>query len=312
MAAELRFRAMGSDAHVVVTGGRRGLLEVAQRRIDDLEQKWSRFLPDSEITALNEHAGSLVPVSRDTIELVTRSLDAYLLSDGWFDPTVYGALLRAGYDRTLDAVRGDPRRGRSTLQTGAERILVAADAVALPIGTGFDPGGIGKGLAADIVVDELVAEGAAGVCISLGGDVPRERCESGRHRVEHRDRASAPHDPARDARPLRGRGRDVDDAVPAMGGRRRRPGTTSSTRRPVSRPRRTAPFVSVVDRSRVGSRSDGQGVAPAPRHRSGRRALGPGERALRRPRRARRTHARLRRIRTAPSPRTGSILEAVG
>jgi FAD:protein FMN transferase len=171
MAAERRFRAMGSDAHVVVVGGRAGLLDVAPRRIEDLERRWSRFLPDSEISALNERAGSFVAVSPDTIELVTRSLDAYLLTDGWFDPTVYGALVRAGYDRTFDAVRDNPRRGRSPLQTGAERILVAADAVALPIGTGFDPGGIGKGLAADIVVDELVAEGAAGVCINLGGDV---------------------------------------------------------------------------------------------------------------------------------------------
>ncbi len=171
MAAELRFRAMGSDAHVIVVGGDARLVDAARLRIEDLERRWSRFLPDSEITALNEQAGSFVPVSADTLELVTRSLDAYLLTDGWFDPTIYGALVRAGYDRTLDAVRNDPRRGHSGLQTGAERILVAADAVALPIGTGFDPGGIGKGLAADIVVDELVAEGAAGVCINLGGDV---------------------------------------------------------------------------------------------------------------------------------------------
>ena len=41
----------------------------------------------------------------------------------------------------------------------------------LPRGTGFDPGGIGKGLAADIVVDELRAAGAEGVCVNLGGDV---------------------------------------------------------------------------------------------------------------------------------------------
>jgi thiamine biosynthesis lipoprotein len=162
---------MGSAAHVVVVGGHAGLLDVAARRIEDLERRWSRFLPDSEISALNEHAGSFVRVSPDTIELVTRSLDAYLLTDGWFDPTIYGALVRAGYDRTLDAVRENPRRGRSGLQTGAERILVAADAVALPVGTGFDPGGIGKGLAADLVVDEVVAEGAAGACINLGGDV---------------------------------------------------------------------------------------------------------------------------------------------
>ena len=50
-------------------------------------------------------------------------------------------------------------------------IEVAADAVRLPAGLGFDPGGIGKGLAADLVSDELVRAGADGVCVNLGGDL---------------------------------------------------------------------------------------------------------------------------------------------
>ncbi len=41
----------------------------------------------------------------------------------------------------------------------------------LPLGTGFDPGGIGKGLAADLVTEELLAAGAVGACLNLGGDV---------------------------------------------------------------------------------------------------------------------------------------------
>lgn len=36
---------------------------------------------------------------------------------------------------------------------------------------GFDPGGIGKGLAADIVIGEALAAGASGVCVNLGGDL---------------------------------------------------------------------------------------------------------------------------------------------
>ena len=40
----------------------------------------------------------------------------------------------------------------------------------LPPGVGFDPGGIGKGLAADLVVDLLLDGGAAGACVDLGGD----------------------------------------------------------------------------------------------------------------------------------------------
>ena len=53
----------------------------------------------------------------------------------------------------------------------------AACTVTLPAGVGFDPGGIGKGLAADIVTEELLAAGAAGALVSVGGDV-RVRGES--------------------------------------------------------------------------------------------------------------------------------------
>ena len=48
---------------------------------------------------------------------------------------------------------------------------MSADTVTLSPGTGFDPGGIGKGLAADILVTELRAAGADGALVSLGGDV---------------------------------------------------------------------------------------------------------------------------------------------
>src|SRR5439155_6641322 len=36
---------------------------------------------------------------------------------------------------------------------------------------GFDPGGIGKGLAADMVAQELMDCGARGACVNLGGDL---------------------------------------------------------------------------------------------------------------------------------------------
>ncbi len=54
---------------------------------------------------------------------------------------------------------------------GAADLAVDGHQVTLPVGTGFDPGGIGKGLAADLVVDELRAHGALGACVNLGGDV---------------------------------------------------------------------------------------------------------------------------------------------
>jgi thiamine biosynthesis lipoprotein len=175
MPAERRFRAMGSDAHVIVVGPA-ALADRAEARVADLERRWTRFDEHSEISALNRHAGAPVAVSAETVELVERALDAWRLTHGWFDPTVLGALERAGYDRSFDDIAASPTDGTSTRHEDASGIEIAGPTIRLPRGTGFDPGGIGKGLAADIVVDELRAEGAEGVCVNLGGDIRVDGC----------------------------------------------------------------------------------------------------------------------------------------
>jgi thiamine biosynthesis lipoprotein len=171
MPVERRFRAMGSDAHVLVVGGPRSLALEAQHRIADLERRWSRFDPQSEVSALTRFAGSPVVVSPETLELVERALAAWRFTRGLFDPTVLGALVRAGYDRSFEHLDQHAADGSSALTTGAGAIDIVANTVRLPAHIGFDPGGIGKGLAADIVTDELRAQGATGVCVNLGGDV---------------------------------------------------------------------------------------------------------------------------------------------
>lgn len=172
MAAELRFRAMGSDAHVIVVGDT-GLLDVARRRVDDLERRWSRFLRDSEVSRLNAGAGRPRRVSPETFALITRAVGAWHATGGRFDPTVLGDLTRAGYDRPFQAVVLRPGEGVSSLRRncGGIRLDPATLTVTLPADAGFDPGGIGKGLAADLVAEELLAAGAEGSCVNLGGDV---------------------------------------------------------------------------------------------------------------------------------------------
>src|SRR5947208_3323900 len=83
---ETRFRAMGSDVHVVVVGDHR-LLDMARTRIDDLEQRWSRFIPGSEIDRLNAKRGTPVDVSDETFLLVRRALEGWRATGGRFDPT---------------------------------------------------------------------------------------------------------------------------------------------------------------------------------------------------------------------------------
>ncbi|HWJ64447.1 MAG TPA: FAD:protein FMN transferase [Acidimicrobiales bacterium] len=179
MAAERRFRAMGTDAHVVVHGDPL-LAELAQAEIARLEQIWSRFLPDSEVSEVNRRAGSWVRVSAETVELIDRAVLAHVITGGRYDPTVLGDVVRAGYDRSFDQLTGLDRADDpfSTLRLGAGDIEIdhASEAVRAPEGVGFDPGGIGKGLAADLVAARLDAEGVAGALVNLGGDLRAIGC----------------------------------------------------------------------------------------------------------------------------------------
>lgn len=173
MRVDATFPVMGSTAHVTIVGGSVGLAESARERLDDLEARWSRFIPSSEISRLNHAEGSPCLVSEETRLLVRRALDGYAATAGRFDPTLLGAVLRAGYVDSFDRRPPRPHASSSTLRTGAHRIEIdeTAGTVRIPVGVGFDPGGIGKGLAADLVSAELIEQGASGVSVNVGGDL---------------------------------------------------------------------------------------------------------------------------------------------
>lgn len=171
-----RIEVMGSTAHVVLIDGSAGALGAATRRLRDLERRWSRFLPDSDVSRLNGSAGTALRVSAETALLVGLAVQGWRRTGGRYDPTLLGAVRAAGYTRSLASPSGvtpmavDPPPHDPRL---CGRIVLDADAgtICLPPGCGFDPGGIGKGLAADLVLADLVSAGAAGACVNVGGDL---------------------------------------------------------------------------------------------------------------------------------------------
>lgn len=180
-----RGKAMASALHIAVmpvadTSAQPGLAVAAARRVADLEHRWSRFLPLSDIDRLNRARGSWVDVAPSTLVLLGVMRDGPSLSEGRFDPTMLPSLVLAGYrDRRTgrpdtsfvstpvrsmvakpaDAITVDPARGRARLAPGVA----------------VDPGAVGKGLAADLVVADLLAgrlgDGAAGALVGIGGDL---------------------------------------------------------------------------------------------------------------------------------------------
>jgi FAD:protein FMN transferase len=175
-AAEHLVDVMGTRAHVIVHARELDLADVLARaavaRLHALEARWSRFRPDSEVSALNDADGARTTVSSETALLVERSIEAWHRTDGAFDPTVLPALVAAGYDRDFSAVREQPGAPAPPVAApGCEGIVVDAASVTLPPGVRIDPGGIGKGLAADLTVDLVMHAGATAACVNVGGDL---------------------------------------------------------------------------------------------------------------------------------------------
>jgi FAD:protein FMN transferase len=174
--AERIGRAMGSDAHVVVwahASATDRLADLAMLRIDLLEQCWSRFRNDSELSRLNARAGcGPISVSDDLHLLVQTMVEAWQWSEGAVDASVLGSMVAIGYDADFAHVATSvPQDVRARPAQGLGGVRLEPGHVMLPAGMGLDPGAIGKGLAADIVTGELMEAGAHAVLVSIGGDV---------------------------------------------------------------------------------------------------------------------------------------------
>jgi FAD:protein FMN transferase len=106
--------------------------------------------------------------------LIARAEQARVATGGAFNPLMLEQLERLGYDRTwtqVPAVTDEPSAATQPATSQPIELFVDVRAVRLPAGCRFDPGGIGKGLAGDLVAAALLADGASAVQIELGGDV---------------------------------------------------------------------------------------------------------------------------------------------
>ena len=193
--ADHRFRVMGCRARLSVDDESAELLDDLVLAAHGHERRWTRFDDESEVSRMNQLAGTPVRVSAGTALLVDRARAAHLATGGWFDPLLLRELVAAGYGESFELIGafGSSRLVVSGAEEASRRpSIVGAEVdhdrhiVTLPDGAAFDPGGIGKGLAADLLADQAVASGARWAIVDLGGDVrvEGENLEFGEFAVE--------------------------------------------------------------------------------------------------------------------------------
>lgn len=201
-------RAMGTDCQVLVVTptsvNAAAAAATAWSGITTLDSLWSRFRSDSALSSLNRAAAEgeaeLIDRTDDlTAALVAAMSWAYRFSDALVDAAVLDRVMAAGYDRDFAEVIGNSGSPRAGAGIGPDRatmadVRVAGNFVTRPAGTRLDSGGVGKGLAADLIATSLAASGTEGVLVDLGGDIRAigRDLDSRPWRVDVADERSAP------------------------------------------------------------------------------------------------------------------------
>jgi thiamine biosynthesis lipoprotein len=146
---------------------------------DEVNQRLSRFRPESELSRMYAAAGEWFAASETLYESVALAVATARASDGLFDPTMLRRLRDLGYDRDFDAIarREVSAEMRPIVQPSAARAAwrdIALDPerrrVRLPADAQVDLGGIAKGWSADVALARYCAA-FPGALINVGGDL---------------------------------------------------------------------------------------------------------------------------------------------
>jgi thiamine biosynthesis lipoprotein len=180
-----RFDCFGSSCSVLVEGddGARSAREAARgarRALERWHERFSRFLPDSELSRLNADPRIVVPVSGLLVRLGVAVRFAGELSGGLVDATLVEQIERAGYREDLaetlalgDALAlAPPTAPASARAAGGWRRVVAdaqARTITRPPGVRIDSGGLAKGIFADVLAERLA--GHASFAVDCAGDI---------------------------------------------------------------------------------------------------------------------------------------------
>lgn len=170
-------KAMGTDfsLSIVCTAEEiaRALFEGAGNTIHAYEARFSRFLPESELSRLN--AARTMTVSPEFLEVLREAQRLFTLTRGVFNPLVQ--IGRLGYTSTFETIETtEPTLSEEEpydIDFSTTSINPETRSVILSEGQKLDFGGFLKGFLAEKIAKEIMVseKSIQGVIVNLGGDI---------------------------------------------------------------------------------------------------------------------------------------------
>jgi thiamine biosynthesis lipoprotein len=167
--------AMGCRFEVVFNAGEvpeaTELGSAALDLVDEIERRISIYRPDSELAAINRAASGWVPISADTLELLSLARDLEARTGGGFDIAA-GPLVRAwGFLERQGRTPSEAELAAALACSGSRHLEpdpTSPQARLAVAGAELNPGGIGKGWALDRGLGLLLAAGVPSVLVHGG------------------------------------------------------------------------------------------------------------------------------------------------
>jgi FAD:protein FMN transferase len=171
------FRAMGGEMLAILeddTNSPPSILDRVPLWFEEWEQTLSRFRPSSELSQLNGTFDQPVEVSDTLWEVFQYSLSAEVITNGLVTPTIFDAILQAGYVQNFDDLpRHQNHLGLQVSSVVNPLSMVTwnerSQTICLPYGVHLDFGGVAKGWAAHQAVERLKGNGS--VLMNAAGDI---------------------------------------------------------------------------------------------------------------------------------------------
>ena len=172
----LEFEAMATRCRVVFPGTASIANTLGRAVLDwvaNFEARYSRFLPDSLISRINDQAGKgWVEIDAETERIFGLCNEAVFFTRGVFDPTALPLIKLWNWKATPPTIPDDAAIAAARRNIGWAKVQRAPGKIFLPVaGMCLDLGGIGKEYAVDQVGALAARHGLRDVLVDFGQDV---------------------------------------------------------------------------------------------------------------------------------------------
>ena len=155
----------------VYGGNEEKAVRQAEAKIHQLEGLWSATKEGSQIYEMNHNQGTLIPISEETKNLISFTLQIAEETDGALNPAIYPLVRAWGFPTGEYRIPDETELAELLSHMDYRKILVEDEKAMLPENMEVDFGAVAKGYTGDLVVEAMKEQGVSSAILNLGGNV---------------------------------------------------------------------------------------------------------------------------------------------